>query len=225
MKKELLNWNKIGLVAILISIVFLISSCDPEERDVCNQNMYDCVVGSILCADGTVLSVDKWKESGKCAVGVVFYIDESGCHGWAIGLKDLGNFVWSPQNSNIFSLSDYDEENAMSDFDGYENTRIIRSAGNSSKYPAAYSVNFNNGWYLPACGQLNELMKNICVVNASLSTIHASGVYTQALNSAGACWWSSSESSSSRAWYVKSNGVKNNGLKNVDLIVRDVRDF
>jgi len=58
-----------------------------------------------------------------------------------------------------------------------------------------------------------------------LTTIHETGAFTQQLNSAGVCWWSSSESNASRAWYVKSNGSRKNELKNIEFLVREIHDF
>lgn len=49
----------------VLCLISIFSACTPDERDVCNQNLYDCVVGSILCSDGTVLSLNRWQESEK----------------------------------------------------------------------------------------------------------------------------------------------------------------
>ena len=144
----------------------------------------------------------------------------------ALVLKDLGDYVWARDDVNVGTLSDYGSaDDASSDIDGYENTRKIRAAGTSTKFPAAYSVNFSSGWYLPACGQLYELVNNITTVNSSLSTLSQSGVTARTLNTSSACWWSSTEFGSSRAWFVKYNGLRYNGLKSVDLTVRAVCDF
>ena len=224
-----MNAQKITYLVFLLTIV-LFASCDPEENQNNNNNNNNqeenYVVGSILCTDGSVFSLNQWPVNGKTAQGVVFYIDESGCHGWAVGLKDLGDYVWARDDVNVGTLSDYGSaDDASSDIDGYENTRKIRAAGTSTKFPAAYSVNFSSGWYLPACGQLYELVNNITTVNSSLSTLSQSGVTARTLNTSSACWWSSTEFGSSRAWFVKYNGLRYNGLKSIDLTVRAVCDF
>jgi len=220
--------KNLKIVAFLL-VGLLFSSCNPEDHfnnDNNNPEENNYVVGSILCTDGSVVSVNQWPESGKTAQGVVFYIDGTGIHGWAVGLKDLGDYAWSTNNVNVGTLSDYSSaDDASTDMDGYGNTQKIRNAGTSSKFPAAYCVNFSNGWYMPACGQLYELVNNITTVNSSLSTLSESGVSVRTLNTTSACWWSSTEFGSSKAWFVKYNGLRYNGLKSVDLTVRAVCDF
>ena len=60
----------------------------------------------------------------------------------------------------------------MYDFDGYHNTQIIRNTHGADWYPAAWSVDFDNGWFLPSAGQMRWLMAYINEVNASLDTVH-----------------------------------------------------
>lgn len=216
-----------------VIVGLLLSACDKDENNENNENeenstteVENYAVGSIVCTDGSVISASYWPATGKTAQGVVFYLDATGQHGWAVALKNLGDFVWGKESTNISALTDYNsDEDATTDYDGYENTRKIRAAGNATKYPAAYSVNFGGGWYLPACGQLYKLMNNIGTINATLSILASFGVSAQTLNETSACWWSSTEASASRAWFVKHNGLRYSGLKSVDLTVRAVCDF
>lgn len=144
--------------------------------------------GDILCTDGSIVKPSNWPAAGKTAKGIVFYVDASGRHGWAVDKNitlcgvpnDLGNVVvkWSSNNysnRDIPDLHNFDQwRDAIRDFDGHSNTQIIRDYTNATTqnvetYPAAWSVDFENGWYIPAAGQLNILFGEILVVNASLA--------------------------------------------------------
>lgn len=210
--------NKIKIILGLFLLGLIIESCNPDNYEVENFE-----IGSILCTDGSVVSVKKWPIYGKTAKGVVFYIDETQSHGWAVDLNNLGNYQWGKENINISSLNDVTSAiDASKDLKGYDNTDLIRNFGCSSQFPAANCMNFYNGWYLPACGQLKVLVENINTINASFSILNDSGILTRELNS---CWWSSTETSDSRAWYVMYNGTQRNGLKCIELSARAVCDF
>ena len=43
-------------------------------------------IGDILCTDGSTVSLDEYAASGRTAEGIVFYVDKSGEHGWAVNL-------------------------------------------------------------------------------------------------------------------------------------------
>lgn len=123
-------------------------------------------VGDILCSDGQILTTSTYPSSGATAIGVVFYVDGTGQHGWAVALQDAGDFTWGP-NSIDTPLGNYtNKRQAIYDLDGYQNTQVIRQYG--TDYPAFYAVDFENGWYLPAIGQLNYLYGNLIEVNAGL---------------------------------------------------------
>ena len=115
-------------------------------------------IGDILCTDGSIVSPDEYLSSGRTAKGIVFYVDESNQHGWAVHLEYQGGVHWSFTYEDIPTLPNYQKfREAINDFDGYENTRKIRQAGNASTYPAAWAVDFDHGWYLPAAGQIRYL--------------------------------------------------------------------
>lgn len=160
--------------------------------------------GDILCTDGTIVKAANWPVSGKTAKGIVFYVDRSGKHGWVVD-KDITrcqapNFYneptvkWSSNNyatRDIPGLTNYDSwKDAIKDFDGYSNTQIVReytavTTGSIETYPAAGSVDFEHGWYIPAAGQLNILFGEILVVNTSLSL---SGIGGSQISPDGEMW-------------------------------------
>lgn len=157
----------------------------------------EVAIGDIVCTDGSIVKPADW-PCGRTAKGIVFYVDDTGQHGWMVHLQNQAtNIKWSTEYQDIPSLTNYTTvRSAITDFDGYGNTQKIRNFGNASKYPAAWAVDFANGWYLPAIGQLNILYGNLIEVNAGLAAVGGT------LFEMNASWWywSSSESSSRNAW-------------------------
>lgn len=188
-------------------------------------------VGDILCEGNLVYNPSIYPSSGATAIGVVFYVDNTGQHGWAVALRNTGSYQWSNSTSTNTSLPDYtNSRQAIYDLDGYENTRILRSGGSSTSRPAAYAVDFANGWYLPAIGQLNYLYGNLVEVNASLTIAGGSKMSS--------VYWSSTEGGSSYAWicngssgwisrcYANSNSNSSSYHYKTDTsVVRAVRNF
>jgi hypothetical protein len=180
----------------------------------------EVTVGDIVCTDGSIVKPADW-PCGKTAKGIVFYVDDTGRHGWMVHLQDqAGDIFWSDWSNaqNVPSLTDYTEARAaITDFDGYGNTQKIRNFGNASLYPAAWAADFANGWYLPAVGQLNILYGNLVEVNAGLAAVGGS------LMNGYWSYWSSTEHSTSYAWAMLSSG----GLSiYIDIsMVRSVADF
>lgn len=163
-------------------------------------------VGDILCSDGQILTTSTYPSSGATAIGVVFYVDGTGQHGWAVALQDAGDFAWGP-NSNDTPLGNYtNKRQAIYDLDGYQNTQVVRQCG--TNYPAFYAVDFDNGWYLPAIGQFNYLYGNLVEVNASLTV---AGGTPFGMNGS-LVYWSSTEYSGSDAWNLYSTGELNSDV-------------
>ena len=182
-------------------------------------------IGDILCTDNSIVKPSAWPVAGKTAKGIVFYVDNTGQHGWAVHLQDQGTSVqWTPygQYTDISTLTNYtNARDAITDLNGYSNTQKIRNAGNATKYPAAYAVDFANGWYLPAAGQLRLLFGEIVTLNASLQVVGG----TQFPMDSGWWYWSSTEFGQSSAWCVAYSGFVNNPNKINNGRVRSVRAF
>ena len=190
-----------------------------------NVNVVGIDVGDILCTDGSIVKPSSWPVAGKTAKGVVFYVDETGEHGWAAGLDFYSNTPWSTENVDIPNLPNITHwRDAIMEFDGYTNTQIIRAFGDSSKYPAAWAVDFDHGWYLPATGQLNILYGVHFIVNASLELV---GGTPYPINDIyGWRGWSSNEWSSEWAIGVYSDGDVGFTVKNFSTgFVRPVISF
>jgi hypothetical protein len=185
-------------------------------------------VGDILCTDGTTVKPSSFAASGKTAQGVVFYVDTSGAHGWAVNLEDVpNNKLWagyytSGPDTDIPDLANVDGSlNANEDYDGYSNTQKIRAMGDASVYPAAWSVDFDGGWYLPAAGQLSILFSELIAVNGSLQIAGGSPFSMEVQFE----YWSSTESEGEYAWELVCGGDLRAWSKTGNLRVRSVRNF
>ena len=190
----------------------------------------EVAIGDIVCTDGSIVKPADW-PCGRTAKGIVFYVDDTGQHGWMVHLQYQAtcDIKWSIERVDIPSLTNYTTvRTAITDFDGYGNTQKIRNFGNASKYPAAWTVDFENGWYLPSIGQLNILYGNLIEVNAGLAAVEGTLFGTN-----GDLWyWSSTEYSYDCAWSVEGVGhVRDHGKTlppygvNSSVTVRSVSDF
>ena len=182
-------------------------------------------VGYILCTDGTFVKPENWFGCGRTAQGVVFYVEENGYHGWVVNLYNQHeNSQWCTiSGDDISSLANtIDYRVILGTVDGYVNTQTIRQqSGFPATYPAAASCDFDNGWYLPAMGQLYQLYVALIPVNASLQLVGG----TPLLLGENWQYWSSTENEQGFAWYLQSNGYLSGENKTSSKKVRSVRSF
>ena len=118
-------------------------------------------------------------------------------HGYAVSLTQEGPMKWSG-GYNLYIQHNYTHwRDAITDFDGYTNTQIIRSTPTTTNPTAALVVDFDNGWYLPAAGQLNLLFGELVYVNASLTLVGGTRIEdttgTYGTNYGDVYLWSSTE--------------------------------
>lgn len=183
-------------------------------------------VGDILCTDGFTIRPEDYSNSGKTAMGVVFYVDNTGKHGWAVHLQDqLSGVAWNGDGIDIPDLNNYSNIfDALADYNGYANTQIIRAAGDASVYPVAWSMDFDHGWYLPAVGQLNMLLSEIVVLNPSLQLVGGDPFSMYSTD----WYWSSTEESAGYAWVVNLSclgSLANNKYSSGSMRARGVINF
>lgn len=184
------------------------------------------VIGDILCTDGSIEKPATFQSSGKTAMGVVFQVDRSGQHGWAVHLHDQGlEVIWGGCDMEIPNapVCMY-HRLAIRDTNGYLNTAAIRAAGGASVFPAAYAVDFLHGWYLPASGQLHALYAAFLTVNASLQLVGGTP-FPIPQEDVFFDYWSSSVSDMNYAWYVDGTGNTNRTYRQYTGRVRAVRSF
>ncbi len=184
-------------------------------------------VGDILCTDSTFVHPENW-PCGKTPKAIVFYVDPTGYHGWAVGLHDDAascqwgtNAQW-PADLDIPNLPNCSNQRAaISDFDGQQNTFHIRSYYPAAYYPAAYSVDFDNGWYLPSAGQAYHLYATIPAVNSSLQLVGGTLISTNTPWT----YWTSSEINFSKVWVLSSSSGLYYDEKSHSFSVRAVCSF
>ena len=136
--------------------------------------------------------------------GVVFYLHEDGTDGWMVALYDVGlNVPWGlndhvPELDPVVIIDNDILTTVFSDRDGYTNTMHIREHYESIGYTGPYAaklVDFENGWYLPAAGQLKMLYVNAIFYEPTLRSVGE----TMGLNA----YWSSTVQNDEKAWYVQ----------------------
>ena len=188
-------------------------------------------IGDILCTDGSIVSRASFPSSGKTAQGIVFYVDATDTHGWAVALNNQSNSIkwcihYTYDIADLPNVSNARE--AMHDLNGHGNTGIIRAEGGSNVFPAAWAVDYDHGWYLPAGGQLRYLYSCAPEVNASLQTVGGSPIHLQGQY----YWWSSTEFSPYHAYDMNNGGSLGDYLKDNSnnyptngVGVRQIRDF
>lgn len=188
-------------------------------------------VGDILCAQGTDTIIVHPQNYTGGAIGVVFYVDETGQHGWALHPQiQVQSIYWSYECELPWGLTGWQSiRDAIYDLDGYENTGFLRAASqyDHSAYPGAWAVDYEHGWYWPALGQLNILFGSAPIVNNSLKII--GGILLQGPW----VYWSSSTFGFDNdcALYYASSGAMGAVVKSRSILplapldVRSIRNF
>ena len=190
-------------------------------------------VGDILCTDNSIVSPADFPSSGKTALGVVFYVDSSDTHGWAVSLSDQTSSIqWSASwfyGYDIPGLPNFSNgRTALHDLNGYANTNIIRSSGDKYDFPAAWAVDYDNGWYLPSAGQLRYLYACSAEIRSSMLIAGGQTLCYWDKN----YYWSSTEVGGWHAYDMAASGsigdyVKDNNVNYppYGISIRAIRDF
>ncbi len=202
--------------------------CEGDEITL-TAEVLNPAVGDILCSDGSIVKASKWPVAGKTAKGIVFYVDPSGQHGWAVSVTESQKAWCNKSTVDIPDLANYTNWiPAINDFNGYENTQKIHNAANSNTTYAAVDYVLGLGsvgghsWYLPALGQLNVLYASVLIVNQSLQRVNGT-VFTESLT---AHLWSSNEINEGNAFKIQcNNGGIDKDLKSKSNRVRAIIDF
>ncbi len=136
--------------------------------------LHDCdsvpvVPGDVYCSDGRFMTLSAFQKDGKkTAEGVVFYVDTDYEYALVADLADNPNhkLTWGRMGYDIPALPNQNKIRlVLAEQDGYGNTAIMRAAGNSVDYPIAWAVDYENGWYVPAVGELWLLFSRLNIVN------------------------------------------------------------
>ena len=204
----------------------IVATGDPDSSVPLPPAPHAVAPGDILCTDGTIVKPSMW-PCGKTALGVVFYVDASLEHGWAVHLQEHGVGVAWGASANLSNTNYATPRTVLYDTNGYANTVAMRN--NSMDYIAG-AVDFNHGWYIPAIGQLRTLFTEEPTINATLQLLGGTVLFPDV--SYGAKLWSSSERDNYFAWYLDSGGGIRNQHKNylssiflTPMRVRSIRNF
>ena len=194
--------------------------CEGDTVMLHASSSYELVaVGDILCTDGIIVKPAHW-PCGKTAKGIVFYVDDSHLHGYAVSLTQSGPMKWSTQTTlRIRAYTHW--RDAITDFNGYNNTQILRNGTTAATYPAAWNVDFANGWYLPSAGQVNLLYGELMDVNASLTLVGGTLMEdpgNAGVNSGNIYLWSSTEYDNDEAITLK---IRDGLVKSVNKTTGD----
>ena len=189
-----------------------------------NLQVPPIAVGDILCTDGSVVKPSDWPVAGKTAMGIVFYVDNTGEHGWAVHLRYQSTYTQMtiPYSAavDIPTLVNYStSRSAITDFDGYANTQKIKNAGDAATYPAAHLVDLNNGWYIPAAGQMRQLFDEIVIVRASLQIVGGADLDISYNH------WTSTERNLRDFWDMSGLGTVFAQAKHANIRLRSIRSF
>ena len=222
MRKHVL---KLMMTALLMALVVpCVNAQDSKKDDKKDDKKVRIEVGYILCEGDTVVTPEAYDTLDIVAIGVVFDVDDSNEHGWAVSLEDAGLFTWGGYGEDT-DLENYTRRgSAADDLDGKKNTQTILELDDF--YPAFSAVDFDNGWYLPAAGQLKRLYQNLKDVNSTLEEMGA-----ELVKPIGVTYWSSTEYSDIDAWYLTTIGGLEyssdgyNDHKDGYRLVRSIRDF
>lgn len=168
----------------------MLTSCLCEHEDV-TELLSSLQVGNVVCSDGNILSMDKFKQSDKEAVGIVFHVNRSPDAdnlGYAVYIHDMEPLAFAD------SLGiDQGTSASLTDEDGNENTY---SLFNNDEVLSPIAIKSFDLWsygqsaYIPSVRQLSYLFAVRHQINECITEVGGTPIN---LNP-GECWlWSSTE--------------------------------
>lgn len=222
------NCKRNSLTSLILTDCTALASLDCSYNSLTSLDVSDCLKLSTLdCTDNTSLKElilfndyqvinnldkdnyteikysglynvgDKYSRKGK--EGIVFYVTDNGLHGKIVS-EDETECAWSTENVST---------GATDENDGMANMKKIQTiSGWHEKYPAfAWCADKGDGWYLPAVNELKTLYES--------KVVELKHYY-----------WSSTEYSYVRAWFVYlGDGGTNYYYKYNTIYVRAVSAF
>ena len=201
--KQLLNIPVLSLCFMLLTL----AACDAH-RDFPDTTMKPC---HILCTDGRVVSYNEYMSQKKTAIGVVFYVNQSGSTehegtGYAVYLWDV--------DPEAFADSIGTKQNTSADiskYDGNTNTFAIFNT-NTMGSPLANKVfnmwHYGQSAYIPSVAQMRLLYQNESTINEYIRKCGGDPIS----DNPDECWyWTSTEvagQEAAKAWlYSLSSGA------------------
>lgn len=151
----------------------LLNACNEYEEPIDTTLR----VGSIYCSDGSTIVPELFENSGKTAIGVVFWVKDSKSLdsdlAYAVALDDIGTEALINTAADVSTVTE-----SQTAYDGASNTAglIIFAAGESIEAPAPklavlYNPEGVTGWYLPSAAQAKLVNQNLWDVYSSLELV------------------------------------------------------
>lgn len=101
--------------------------------------------------------------------GIVFWLHEDGSGGWMAAMEDLPeSYSWGNRTPDIQKF--FSAIEAVADTAGFHHTAALLATCNDDPRYFTHAIDFRNGWYLPAIGQLVKLRAALPIINQSLIT-------------------------------------------------------
>lgn len=148
--------------------------------------------------NGTLYTTSEWADytfSNDEANGVALINDNVR---FVIAKTAISSVNWSSSQYTLVEgiLTTDNVDAAKEDFAGYANTQLMLAKDTSGAGFSCANYTFPNGdkGYLPALGELFEILLNITAINSAMSLIGG-----QAINTGGS-FWTSTQSASNAAW-------------------------
>ena len=196
------------LLPILAWSGLMLTSCHCEHEEVTGY-LSSLQVGNVVCSDGNILPMDRFKQSEKGPVAIVFHVNRSpdaDNFGYAVYIHDMELLAFAD------SLGiDQGTSASLTDEDGNENTY---SLFNNDEVQSPMAVRTFDLWsygqsaYIPSVRQLSYLFAVRYQINECITEVDGTPIN---LNP-GECWlWSSTEvegQKENKAWlYSMQSGI------------------
>lgn len=162
---------------------------------------------------GELVNPESWDTANNDSAVGVAVIDDNARFAISKELPAVNDIPWSDvlQDTDVAGLTNYPNRGqALLDFNGLENTKIIMeaapsedSSNNAAYYCNAQTLNGKNG-YLPAVGELALMHNNKTAIDSALTTIGSKTISARLneLQREDHYIWSSTESKQSASWYL-----------------------
>ncbi len=100
--------------------------------------------------------------------GIVLCVNPDGKTGTMVAMQDVDSVPLQTGDAPIADPYFAAIDDRVSTMRGYECTKRYRELGDSSQYPAAWSVDFKNGWYIPTRAEMSLLYANLVDMDSAL---------------------------------------------------------
>ncbi len=174
-------------------------------------SLFLMIMVAVMLNYGQVYHVGDLYTAPDGSKGIVYYVNTDGSC-WVVALNDIPMYMKWGSLVDVPDLPEYGANStglypiciplqAVADTAGYSNTVAIFNF-NSDQQTAAHVVDIQNGWYLPAAGQLCVLLSQMPFIEIPLISAGGSWLDDDQYTS---YYWSSTELNYYQAWTVNTS--------------------